>query len=58
MKNLEAITGKRSTNSLQKTAAVPRTSHIYCCLKIETWAVRITVGSRGVPGRKGLRQET
>ena len=28
----------------------------YCSLKLETWAVGITVGSGDVPGRKGLRR--
>jgi len=26
----------------------------YCSVKLEEWAVGITVGSREVPGRKGL----
>ena len=30
----------------------------YCSVKLEAWAVGITAGSREVPGRKGLWQET
>jgi hypothetical protein len=45
-KNLEAIPGKHSTDSLQKTAILG-TSHII-------GKVGITAGSREVPGRKGL----
>jgi len=58
-KNLEAVPGKHSIDSIQKTAILG-TSHIiwkYCSVKLEAWAVGITAGSREVPGRKGLWQE-
>jgi hypothetical protein len=49
-KHLEAILGKYSVESLQKIAIL-RTNHTqygkYCSLKLEAWAVGITVGSRG-----------
>ena len=49
MKNLEAVPGKHSIDSLQKTAILG-TSHIIR----KVLRVRITAGSREVPGRKGL----
>ena len=53
-KNLETVPGKHSIDSLQKTAILGK----YCSVKLEAWAVGITAGSREVPGRKGLWQET
>ena len=50
-KDLEAIPGDRSIDSLQKTAVL-ETAHIIW--KLEDWAVGIGIGSRGeVPGEKG-----
>jgi len=59
-KNLEAIPGRHSIDSLQSTAILG-TSDIrrnYCSVKLEAWVVGITAGWREVPGRKGLWQET
>jgi hypothetical protein len=57
-KNLEAIPGKHSTDSLQKKNSYTwKTTHNtekYCSLKLEALAVRTSVGSREVPGRKCL----
>ena len=56
--NLEAVPVKHSIDSLQKTAILG-TSHITRkVLQCEAWAVGITVGSRELPGRKGLWKET
>jgi len=55
-KNLEAIPGKHSIDSLQKTAILG-TSHIIRKVlqwKLEARAVGITAVSREIPGRKGL----
>jgi hypothetical protein len=55
-KNLEAMPGKHSINSLRKTATLG-TSHIICVvLQSETWKLSggVTAGSREVPGRNGL----
>jgi hypothetical protein len=53
-KNLEAVPGKHSTDSLQKTTILG--THIqygkYCSAKLEDRAVGSTAGSREVPGRK------
>jgi hypothetical protein len=51
-KNLEAVPGKHSIDSLQKTAILG-TSHIIRKV-LQCEAVGITAGSREVPGRKGL----
>ena len=51
-KNLEAVPGKHSIDSLQKTAILG-TSHIKRKV-LQCEAVGITAGSREVPGRKGL----
>ena len=51
-KNLEALPGKDSIDSLQKTAILGTSRIIQKVLQSET--VGMTVGSREVPGRKGL----
>jgi hypothetical protein len=59
-KHLEAIPWEHSTDSAQNVAVLG-TLHItgkYCNMKLEAWAVGIAVGTREVPGRKGLWQET
>ena len=51
---MEAVPGKHSIESLQKTATLG-TSHIiwgYCSVKLEACEVGIAAGSREVPGRK------
>ena len=57
-KNMEAVPGKHPIDSLQKTAILGTSCGKYCSLKLEAWATGITAGSREVPGRKGLWQET
>jgi hypothetical protein len=54
-KNLEAILGKHSIDSLQQTAVLGTSHIIRKVLQCETkaWAVGLTAGSREVPGRKG-----
>ena len=56
-KHLEAVPGRHSMDSLQKTATLG-TSHIIRKVLLEAWAVGITVGTTEVPGREGLWQET
>ena len=57
---MEAVPGKHSIDSLQKTAILGTSHIIRKVLQCEAWrwAVGITAGSREVPGRKGLWQET
>jgi hypothetical protein len=52
-KSLEAIPGKHSVDLVQKTRNITQYGK-YCSLKLENFAMRITVGSREVPARKGL----
>jgi hypothetical protein len=58
-KNLEAVPGKHSIDSLQKTAILVTSHIIRKVLQCEAWtlAVGITAGSREVPGRKRLWHE-
>ena len=56
-KNLEAVPGKHSIDSLQKQLYLEHHTSYgkYCSVNLEALAVGITVGSRGeVPGRRGL----
>jgi hypothetical protein len=58
IKNMEAIPENHSPDSHQNsyTWNVTRKYGKHCSLKLEAWAVGITVGSTEVPGRKGLWQ--